>query len=114
MCAVQIPYQTVEVNPISKSQLKWSTYKKVPVVLLDSEPIGDSSAIISHLQAALQQRHAEQHPPPQKGWLSAFGRAPAPVESPYKPQSQEERQWRKWVDDRLVKVRLPASAGTVR
>ncbi len=103
---VQIPYQTVEVNPISKSQLKWSKYKKVPVVMLDSETTGDSSAIISHLQAALEHKRAEQHPPPKKGWLSLFGGANAPAEAPSEPQTEEEKKWRKWVDDRLVKVQL--------
>jgi len=25
----QLPYEVVEVNPLTKSELKWSTYKKV-------------------------------------------------------------------------------------
>jgi len=31
----KIPYRVVEVNPLTKTELKWSEYKKVPVVLLD-------------------------------------------------------------------------------
>ena len=45
----QIPYRTVEVSPLTKSELKWGQFKKVPVAVLDGEPLGDSSAIISRL-----------------------------------------------------------------
>ena len=36
-CAVQIPYRCVEVNPLTKAEIKWSEYKKVPVILIDGE-----------------------------------------------------------------------------
>ena len=52
-CTVQLPYSTVEVNPITKGELSWSSYRKVPVVVLDGEVVPDSSAIISRLQAEL-------------------------------------------------------------
>jgi microsomal prostaglandin-E synthase 2 len=53
-CALlQMPYSTVEVNPITKGELSWSSYRKVPVVKLDGEVVADSSAIISRLQAEL-------------------------------------------------------------
>ena len=38
-----IPYKVVEVNPISKKEIKWSDYKKVPILLVDGEQLVDSS-----------------------------------------------------------------------
>merc|ERR1712176_61200 len=46
----KIAYQTIEVNPISKAEIKFSTdYRKVPIAMLDGKQINDSSAIISAL-----------------------------------------------------------------
>jgi len=53
-CCTQLPYHTIEVNPLTKGELSWSTYRKVPVVKLDDEVVVDSSAIISRLAAELQ------------------------------------------------------------
>lgn len=41
----------MEVSPLTKSELKWGHFRKVPVAVLDGEPLGDSSAIISRLAA---------------------------------------------------------------
>lgn len=38
-----IPYKIVEVNPISKKEIKWSDYKKVPILVVDGEQMVDSS-----------------------------------------------------------------------
>jgi hypothetical protein len=38
-----IPYKVVEVNPLSKKEIKWSEYKKVPIVMVDGEQLNDSS-----------------------------------------------------------------------
>ena len=51
---MQIPYRTVEVSPLTKKQLKWADYKKVPVAVLDGEAYGDSTAIITRLAAELK------------------------------------------------------------
>lgn len=52
---MQIPYHAIEVNPLTKSELKWSKeYRKVPVVKLDDEVVVDSSAIISRLAAEIE------------------------------------------------------------
>lgn len=49
---LQIPYTTVEVNPITKSELKFSKdYKKVPVAVIDDKVIGNSPEIIAHFTA---------------------------------------------------------------
>ena len=60
-CHVQIPYKTVEVNPLTKGQLKWTEYKKVPVAVIDGDVITDSTAIVSQLAAELD----AQGPQPQ-------------------------------------------------
>jgi microsomal prostaglandin-E synthase 2 len=44
----------VEVNPLTKGELRWSSYRKVPVVQMGEEVLVDSSAIISRLAAELQ------------------------------------------------------------
>jgi hypothetical protein len=38
-----IPYKVVEVNPLSKKEIKWSDYKKVPILTVDGEELVDSS-----------------------------------------------------------------------
>lgn len=44
----KIPYKIVEVNPISKKEIKWSDYKKVPILTVDGEQMVDSSGL-SHV-----------------------------------------------------------------
>uniref|UniRef100_A0A2N9I146 Prostaglandin E synthase 2 n=1 Tax=Fagus sylvatica TaxID=28930 RepID=A0A2N9I146_FAGSY len=44
-----IPYKVVEVNPLSKKEIKWSDYKKVPILMVDGEQLTDSSVIIDKL-----------------------------------------------------------------
>uniref|UniRef100_A0A0D9ZHS9 Uncharacterized protein n=1 Tax=Oryza glumipatula TaxID=40148 RepID=A0A0D9ZHS9_9ORYZ len=34
-----IPYKVVEVNPLSKKEIKWSEYKKVPILTVDGEQL---------------------------------------------------------------------------
>ncbi|XP_066600384.1 prostaglandin E synthase 2 [Prorops nasuta] len=52
-----ISYDVVEVDPVFRTQIKWSPYKKVPILLTkvgDSyEPLNDSSVIISILASFL-------------------------------------------------------------
>lgn len=38
-----IPYKIVEVNPLSKKEIKWSDYKKVPILVVDGQQMVDSS-----------------------------------------------------------------------
>jgi len=38
-----IPYKVVEVNPLSKKEIKWSEYQKVPILVVDGEQLNDSS-----------------------------------------------------------------------
>ncbi|XP_021285404.1 prostaglandin E synthase 2 [Herrania umbratica] len=77
-----IPYKIVEVNPISKKEIKWSDYKKVPILKVDGEQMVDSSDIIDKLFHRIN------------------------------PDSSicddgEEKKWCQWVDNHLVHVLSP-------
>lgn len=41
-----IGYKVVEVNPINKKEIKWSEYKKVPILTVDGEQMVDSSGSV--------------------------------------------------------------------
>ncbi|KAF3446806.1 hypothetical protein FNV43_RR11986 [Rhamnella rubrinervis] len=77
-----IQYKVVEVNPINKKEIKWSDYKKVPILKVDGEQMVDSSDIIGKLY---QRVH------PEKSALN----------------SEEEKNWFRWVDNHLVHVLSP-------
>ncbi|KAF9683166.1 hypothetical protein SADUNF_Sadunf05G0184200 [Salix dunnii] len=77
-----IPYKVVEVNPISKKEIKWSDYKKVPILKVDGEQMVDSSDIVDKL---FQRIHPDNSV----------------------PDSDEETKWRRWVDNHLVHVLSP-------
>lgn len=42
-----IAYKVVEVNPVGKKEIKWSDYKKVPILVVDGEALNDSTGIIT-------------------------------------------------------------------
>ncbi|KAL6962986.1 prostaglandin-E synthase, partial [Sarracenia purpurea var. burkii] len=79
-----IPYKVVEVNPISKKEIKWSDYKKVPILMVDGEQLVDSSDIIDKL-----------------------GNKILPEKSTDSIPDDEEKKWRRWVDSHLVHVLSP-------
>ncbi|KAF5199315.1 Prostaglandin e synthase [Thalictrum thalictroides] len=78
-----IPYKVVEVNPISKKEIKWSEYKKVPILTVDGENMVDSSDIISKMSQKIR-----------------------PDDS-ISDDGTEESKWRRWVDDHLVHMLSP-------
>ncbi|OAY32163.1 prostaglandin E synthase 2 [Manihot esculenta] len=80
-----IPYKVVEVNPISKKEIKWSDYKKVPILMVDGEQLVDSSVIIDKLRSKISKKKID---------LASDG-------------GGEEEKWRRWVDDHLVHVLSP-------
>lgn len=82
-----IPYKVVEVNPLSKKEIKWSEYKKVPIIMIDGEQLNDSSAIIDKLgEKILSKKKAD---------------------STSEDEVDEETKWRRWVDNHLVHVLSP-------
>jgi len=94
----KIPYRVVEVDPLGKSELKWSQYKKVPVVLLDgNKQVNNSSSIISQLTVDLESSKSSESSSTSWGMFSAK-KAPKGVT----PDTVCE-SWRKWVDEKLVR-----------
>jgi len=86
----KIPYEVVEVNPITKAELKWSSYKKVPVVKLGDAQINESDLIISALSQELNSKASN-------GWFSKNSGVAA-------DGTAEEKEWREWVNQRLVRI----------
>ncbi|XP_025819840.1 prostaglandin E synthase 2 isoform X3 [Panicum hallii] len=76
-----IPYKVVEVNPLSKKEIKWSDYKKVPILTVDGEQLVDSSDIINILQRRIRPDD--------------------------ELTNEEEAKWRRWVDEHLVHMLSP-------
>ncbi|RCV25971.1 hypothetical protein SEVIR_5G208800v4 [Setaria viridis] len=76
-----IPYKVVEVNPLSKKEIKWSDYKKVPILTVDGEQLVDSSDIINILQGRIRPDD--------------------------ELTNEDEAKWRRWVDEHLVHVLSP-------
>lgn len=50
----KIPYKIVEVNPLFKKEIKWSDYKKVPILTVDGEQLVDSSGLCLNLYSSFQ------------------------------------------------------------
>lgn len=80
-----IPYKVVEVNPISKKEIKWSDYKKVPILTVDGEKLVNSSDIIATL----------------------FERIDVEKATGSSVDDDEEKEWLGWVDNHLVHVLSP-------
>ncbi|KAL7614445.1 uncharacterized protein LOC111917453 [Lactuca sativa] len=76
-----IPYKIVEVNPINKKEIKWSDYKKVPILMVDGEQMVDSTDIIDKM---FQRMHPDSV-----------------------SEDEETQKWRGWVDNHLVHVLSP-------
>ncbi|KAL6765880.1 glutathione S-transferase [Haematococcus lacustris] len=111
----KVPYSVVEVNPLTKSELKWSSYKKVPVIKLeDGDVVADSSIIISRIAAEVEASKASsvsQSSSSSKGWgvrgskSSSSNTSSAQAAAVSKEAVlEEEAKWRRWVDERFVKV----------
>ena len=126
-----MPYETVEVNPLNKREIKpWSgDYRKVPIAMLDGEQINDSPVIASRL---LDSMAATDHVP--KDQLAAFrskvghreglrihahvlprrdrsagSRASCCLLPPTRHQSslQEAMEWATWSDTKLSVLLFP-------
>lgn len=55
---LRVPYIIVEVNPLTKSELKWSAYGKVPLAVVNGRVVTDSSVIIDAVVGASLGRDA--------------------------------------------------------
>ncbi|XP_053481961.1 prostaglandin E synthase 2 [Ictalurus furcatus] len=122
-----LPYDVVEVNPVMRQEIKWSTYRKVPILMVnESIQLNDSSVIISALMTYLISREKSVPEvlacyPEMKGKndrgkeVIEFGNKYWVMVDetkhthyyPEKTSRQEEIKWRKWADDWLVHLISP-------
>ncbi|GCB73837.1 prostaglandin E synthase 2 isoform X1 [Scyliorhinus torazame] len=124
-----LPYEIVEVNPILRKEIKFSGYRKVPILIGDDGEkvqINDSSVIISAVKTYLLSRHRnltrvlsyypEMKSKDEKGkdvveynnkyWVMLEDQDEKQYYSS-KEARKDEMKWRKWVDDWLVHLISP-------
>jgi len=126
-------YEIVEVNPVMRQEIKWSTYRKVPILMVDGElQLNDSSVIISSLKTFLVSKDKKVNDilvcyPAMKAvndsgkevteysnkyWLMLDTEETSQM-YPEKGSQKEEMKWRQWADDWLVHLISPNVYRTV-
>ncbi|TDH13223.1 hypothetical protein EPR50_G00055110 [Perca flavescens] len=122
-----LAYEIVEVNPVMRKEIKWSVYRKVPILMVDGNvQLNDSSVIISSLKTYLinkersmseilhcypemksvNERGKEVTEYSNKYWVM-LGEAEITEIYPEKGMQKEEMKWRQWADDWLVHLISP-------
>ncbi|XP_014972240.1 prostaglandin E synthase 2 [Macaca fascicularis] len=124
-----LPYQVVEVNPVLRAEIKFSSYRKVPILVAQegesSQQLNDSSVIISALKTylvsgqpleeiityypamkAVNDQGKEVTEFGNKYWLMLNEKEAQQVYSG-KEARTEEMKWRQWADDWLVHLISP-------
>jgi len=122
-----ISYDVIEVNSVLRTQMKWSKYKKVPVVVVEYKDkvmqVNDSSVIVSALYSKLLDSEASLEQIldcyPSIKYIDSDGKEKVEIQNKYflmyndakvnrtKEDIVEERRWRRWVDDILVHTLSP-------
>ncbi|KAJ1387620.1 Thioredoxin-like superfamily [Sesbania bispinosa] len=110
-----IPYKVVEVNPINKKEIKWSDYRKVPIVTVDGEQMVDSSDIIDKLVKRIHPDY-DLNADEEKKWREYVGYYPLLFISSslfglLRLLTASSLIW--WVDNHLVHVLSPNIYRTV-
>ncbi|XP_045324177.1 prostaglandin E synthase 2 isoform X1 [Leopardus geoffroyi] len=124
-----LPYQVVEVNPVRRAEIKFSSYRKVPILLAQEgdslQQLNDSSVIISALKTYLVSGQPLEdiitYYPPMKA-VNDQGKEVTEFCNKYwlmldekeaqrmyggKEARTEEMKWRQWADDWLVHLISP-------
>ncbi|KAM5298893.1 prostaglandin E synthase 2 [Ctenodactylus gundi] len=124
-----LPYDVVEVNPVLRAEIKFSSYRKVPILVAQeggsSQQLNDSSVIISalksHLVSGQPLEEVITYYPPMKA-LNDQGKEVTEFCNKYwlmldekeaqrmyggKEARTEEMKWRQWADDWLVHLISP-------
>lgn len=124
-----LPYQVVEVNPVRRAEIKFSSYRKVPILLAQEgdslQQLNDSSVIISALKTYLVSGQPLEdivtYYPPMKA-VNEQGKEVTEFCNKYwlmldekeaqrmyggKEARTEEMKWRQWADDWLVHLISP-------
>ncbi|NP_956574.2 prostaglandin E synthase 2 [Danio rerio] len=123
----RLPYEIVEVNPVMRQEIKWSTYRKVPILMVNGTvQLNDSSVIISALKTYISSKdkkiseilacYPEMKSKNDRGkdviefgnkyWVMVHD-ADADQLYPGKDSRKEEIKWRTWADDWLVHLISP-------
>ncbi|OCT65440.1 hypothetical protein XELAEV_18041680mg [Xenopus laevis] len=115
----QLPHEIIEVNPVMRREIKFSSYRKVPILIADSSSslqLNDSSVIISVVKTFLTSKKTLEeilsYYPSMKAvndkgkevieynnnkyWLMLDER-----------ETDDEMKWRRWADDWLVHLISP-------
>jgi len=121
-------YDVVEVNSVLRQQVKWSKYKKVPILVATSGDqviqVNDSSVIVSALYSLLADSRGMGLDKvmdcyPTLRYRDPDGKEVSEIQNKYflmfndtkvartKEDIVAERKWRKWVDDKLVHMLSP-------
>ncbi|XP_076753077.1 prostaglandin E synthase Su(P) [Xylocopa sonorina] len=123
-----ISYDVVEVDPVLRKEISWSSYKKVPILLAEVgsgyQPLNDSTMIISLLASYLKDRSQKIDDLiktyPSIAMHDENGKLKYEIMNKYflmyrdnlvsdkvMDEIMEERKWRMWVDDVLVHTLSP-------
>ncbi|GFS96285.1 prostaglandin E synthase 2 [Nephila pilipes] len=124
-----VPYKVIEVNPVMRQQLKFSKYKKVPILIAQEKDsskkhqLNDSSVIISILGSMFvdfssgMETILKYYVP--MSYTNEDGKTVEEVMNKYflmfgdnykhknDDYLKKERQWRKWADNEFVHVLSP-------
>ncbi|XP_050301583.1 prostaglandin E synthase 2 [Anthonomus grandis grandis] len=123
-----VSYDVVEVDPVLRQSIRWSQYKKVPILVAKTEngyqPLNDSTMIISALASYL--KDGDKSLPeivkcfPFISFYDESGAKKNEIMNRYflmlnsekyhkekEEQMSEERNWRKWADNVLVHTLSP-------
>ncbi|KAM4020156.1 prostaglandin E synthase 2 [Anomaloglossus baeobatrachus] len=124
----QLPYQVVEVNPVLRKEIKFSSYRKVPILIANSAStmqLNDSSVIISAVKTFLVSGKSLEEIVSYYPGIKATnesGKEVTEYQNRYwlmlseqetqrlygsKEAQKEEMKWRKWADDWLVHLISP-------
>lgn len=87
----KIPYSVVEVNPLTKAEIKFSKdYRKVPIARLGGqEVVKDSSAIVDRLRQVVEDKKLRS-----QSEVSAFF-------------NEDAFRWAEWADKKLAVLLFP-------
>ncbi|KAM3910683.1 prostaglandin E synthase 2 [Leptodactylus fuscus] len=124
----RLPYEIVEVNPVLRKEIKFSSYRKVPILIASANStlqLNDSSVIISAVKTFLVSRKSlEEIVSYYPGMIvkNEKGKEVTEYQNRYwlmlneqetqrlyqsKESQKEEMKWRQWADDWLVHLISP-------
>lgn len=123
-----LSYDVVEVDPVLRKEISWSSYKKVPILLTETasgyQPLNESSMIISLLASHLKDKSQKvdelmsyypsiaMHDKDDKLKYEIMNKYYLMYKDSLPENNNfndiiEERKWRKWADDTLVHTLSP-------